>query len=906
MSRELDADIRLLDATLADVICRQGGADRMAEVEALVALCRRAVCDDDGGALNAAAKKISGLSIEHLRELLKIVTIRFHLANKAEQVEIARINRDRERQATADKPRAESIAEAVLELKRRGASADDALAIISRLDIQPTLTAHPTEARRRSILRRLHSIANALTDRHERSLTPIEERHSRSQIVRDVLLLVATDEIRPERPQVIEEVRQGLYFLRGSIWETIPQLYRDLREAFVEQYGVDPEIPVFVRYRTWIGGDRDGNPRVTSDVTRETLMEMRAATFELYENSLVQLLRKLSISSRRVKISNDLLKAIERDEEKYPVSQHARRVMRYEPFRIRISQILQKLGAAKQAPNQYTSQQLVDDLTQMAAALRASGMQELATGGQLADLIVQAQTFGFHLARLDIRQHSSVHEAAVAQMLRRAGVHIDYESLSESERVKLLHGELRNPRPLLSHGAILSDQGADIQEVLTVVREAMSVSEESIGAYVISMTHGVSDLLEVLLLLKEAGLWRLEDGRVHSQIDVSPLFETVEDLMNSPQLMANTLDDPVYGLHLAARGRMQEIMLGYSDSNKDGGYWMSNWRLQIAQARLADTCNQRNVEMRLFHGRGGTVGRGGGRANRAILATPPQSRNGRIRFTEQGEVITFRYALPAIARRHLEQIVSAMMVATQTTSTPPSGDAEFTETYADLMDRLSDASMSAYRSLVDDPKFWGWYTKVSPIEHISDLPIASRPVARTSGEVYFDNLRAIPWVFAWTQMRYNVPGWYGLGAALEQIERTKPDVVEVARDLYRRWAFFAALIDNAQQEMARARLATAALYAGSHDDPIHKQIAGEFSRTESYILKITGQEKLLDNSPVIAGAIRQRNPHTDVLNLIQRELLNRCAGCSDKEAPTLRSALFLSINGIAAAMQSTG
>jgi len=929
MSKALAADIQLLDELLAEVMARRDGAGELGVLRELVELCGGSAVGADvneagAGGLDAAARRIGELRVDTMEALLQVLTLRFHLTNKAEQVEIARINRQRERDATESSPRAESIAEAIMRLKAGGAGVEQVLAIIARLDIQPTLTAHPTEARRRSILRQQERLASALTDQHELRLAPTETRRLRTDMVRDIQLMLGTDEIRDERPHVIEEVRQGLHFLRGAIWESVPELYRDLRDALRTYYGLnddDPRVarlPVLLRYRTWIGGDRDGNPRVTPDVTRQTLAEMRAAVLELYHEQLVRLRQELSLSSRRVRVPAALREAIEIDSDVAPADASSPRAVRSEPFRTRITQILHKLSSARAAGptdgpgRHYRAETFVADLELLADALIECGLNETARTGRLANLIVQARTFGFHFAALDIRQHSRMHEAAVAELLRVGGELDDYPSLSEPERVARLHKELRNPRPLLPRGAVVSDSARNVLEVLEVMRDALAVSPASIGGYVISMTHEVSHLLEVLILLKEAGLWRMVDGRVESAVDLVPLYETVDDLARAAELTDGMFSDPVYAMHLRARQRMQEIMLGYSDSNKDGGYWMSNWGLQRAQTGLADACARHGVELRLFHGRGGTVGRGGGRANRAILATPRNSRNGRIRFTEQGEVITFRYALPAITRRHLEQIVSAMILATAEARGPaPAMDTPHEER-GRMMDRLSTASMQAYRALVLDPGFWTWFARVSPIEHISHLPIASRPVARTSGAVDLENLRAIPWVFAWTQMRYTVPGWYGVGTAIADMERDDPQTMATMQGLYREWDFFQTLIDNAQQEMARARLPIARVYAVRADEAeaggarIDGLIAEEFARTEEAILKITGQQRLLDNSPVIQRTIDRRNPYTDVLNLLQCELLGRYRSAGPADRDRLQAAIFLSINGVAAAMQSTG
>ena len=910
MNQQLADDIRLLDTILSEAAARQCGDGLRATLTRLVDTCKQADAADNATAAHAlrqtAADAIAALDETALRDLLKALTIRFHLTNKAEQVAIARINRERQRRATADAPRAESIPAAIAQLAAQDTPLEDVTALLSRLDIQPTLTAHPTEARRRSILRQQQRLAASLIARQERDLTPDEAERVQAEILRDVLLMFGTDEIRSQRPRVIEEVREGLYFLRHTIWESVPALYRDLRAALRAYYRSEFEPPVFLRYRTWIGGDRDGNPLVTAQVTRQTLAELRGAALERHREQLDLLRHELSLSGAVVAPTDPLMAAIVADRDIAPAAIDEDEEG-FEPFRARLTQLLARLDAATRDPSAYRADAFVADLELLAAALRRAEMPEIVDAGRLGDLLVQARTFGFQLAALDIRQHSGVHANAVDELLRIGCACEGYSGLSESEKCDVLRNELRNPRPLLPRGAALSPATRELLDTLAVLRDAVEADPAAIGAYIVSMTHDVSDLLAVLVLMKEAGLWRLGEQGVEASLDLVPLFETVDDLARCAELMSALLSDPLYRRHVAARGDFQEIMLGYSDSNKDGGYWMSNWGLQRAQAGLADVCRRFDVTLRIFHGRGGTVGRGGGRANRAILATPRQSRSGRIRFTEQGEVITFRYALAAITKRHLEQIVSAMIVATAAARTDeplPPGEAALRSR---LMDALAGASMQAYRALVHDPAFWDWYAGSFPIEHISHLPIASRPVARTSGQVALSNLRAIPWVFAWTQTRYAVPGWYGVGTALAAQRAANPDAMQTMQRLYREWDFFQTLIDNAQQELARARLPIARFYADDGTpDGFHARIAEEFARTEAAILEITGQQRLLDNNPVIQHAIDARNPYTDVLNLVQCELLRRWRSADDAQRARLRPLIFLSINGIAAAMQSTG
>jgi phosphoenolpyruvate carboxylase len=743
-------------------------------------------------------------------------------------------------------------------------------------------------------------------------------------------------------------VEQGLYFLRHAIWETVPEIHRDLERSLAARFGAeDHEVPVFLRFRSWIGSDRDGNPNVTADVTRRTALVQRRAALSLLLGELRELSHELSISDRQAPVPDELAESLAREEALHGDLPRAGRQFRHEPYRRKLAYVSARLEAligaspdATDGPEEaspgYDLDAFLGDLRLLDRSLRAGGLADVARASRLHRLLVLAGSFGFHLAGLDLRQHSRIHEAALAEILALAGVEEDYAALPEARRREILAAELADPRPLLppfpESRARLSDATRSVLASLDAVRGAVARDRRAVGCYIVSMTHEVSDLVEVMVLAKEAGLWRLEDGRVVCPLDLIPLFETIDDLEAAGERMETLFADPVYRRHLAGRGDFQEIMLGYSDSNKDGGYWMANWALHRAQESLGRVCREHGVDFRLFHGRGGTVGRGGGRANQAILAMPRAVHDGRIRFTEQGEVISFRYSLPGIAHRHLEQIVGAVLLgAAGDARAPDSADSAGTigeapsPEAARLMAAIGERARAAYRELIDAPGFWDWYTAVTPIEHISRLPIASRPVSRGSAsEVDFESLRAIPWGFAWTQTRYLVPGWYGVGRGLAEILHDGPEHLETLRRLYREWPFLTAVVNNAQREMARARLAISACYAeladdgaddgtdsgeaaGGRGEGFHRTIARDFELARRAILEITGQDELLDNSPVIQRSIALRNPYTDVLNLLQIELLRRNRRASNEtERQALREATFLSINGIAAAMQSTG
>ncbi|MDF1615130.1 phosphoenolpyruvate carboxylase [Desulfurivibrio dismutans] len=948
-SATLAGQVGLLGRLLGRTIRELRGASVLEQVEDLRLLCKQAMVEDRPELRRQAAQRIADLDCREIVHLLHAYTAFFHLVNKVEQMEITRVYREPEEAGAWS--RRETIDAAVRGLKEQGCTLQQALSVLSRLDIQPTLTAHPTEARRRSILYKQKQVASLLGRLRRETLTTDERDELLGEISNQIGLLLTTDDIRQTRPTVDDEVESGLYFVRNAIWATVPRIYRDLQAALWRHYGESPEtLPVLLRFRSWIGSDRDGNPNVTAEVSRRTYLYQRRVVLRLYLDELCELRRELSLSSRQAPPSEDLRRSLEEDGRILTIDEQRRRHYQHEPYRLKISYIMARLEKLLQqvinrpreamAPGgAYDCPAFLADLQLLAASLRKSGFGRLVSQSRLGRLLIRVRTFGFHLVALDFRQHSKVHEETVAELLRLAGVEEDYAALDEERRLGLLQNELSNPRPLLPRGCELPAEARDLLATLSLVGELQGSDPAAVGSYIISMTHEVSDLLEVLLLAKEAGIWRLRDGRVESRLQLVPLFETIEDLELSGQMVDKMLANPVYRLHLAAQNDFQEVMLGYSDSNKDGGYWMANWALHQAQECLGRVCRQYGVDLRLFHGRGGTVGRGGGHSGQAIVAMPEVVHNGRLRFTEQGEVISFRYAFADLAHRHLEQIFHAMIRTTgrmavlaeqkekaeaagaagQPAANADPGRLEGVESevspeqlveFSALMDKIAGLSMQAYRELVRNPEFWAWYTRVTPIEQISRLPIASRPVSRkAAGDVDFDGLRAIPWVFAWIQTRYIVPGWFGAGAALGELSGTDHGRETLAQ-MYERWPFFRMLVDNARREMGRTRLEIAAEYEALAKDlavkDFHRLISLDFAAGRRALLELSGEDDLLGGSPEVQRSIALRNPYTDVLNLLQVELLRRYHDSGGEEREALWDALFLSVNGIAAAMQSTG
>ena len=922
ISQPLSENVNLLGLLLGKVISERDGEERLELVEQLRLLCKRSALEEDYSLHEEVQRAIADLNLDTIVRLLKSYTDFFHLVNQAEQLEIIRINRERAVAASKEEPREESIAQAIYLLKKAGTSYEDVVALLSKLDIQPTLTAHPTEARRRSTMYKQKRISEILAELQRGGLSYRERNTLLEEIHRQITLLRVTDEVRTERLTVQEEVDNGLFFLRNTIWNTIPAIYEDVADALRTYYGKAPDLSVFLRFRSWIGSDRDGNPNVKPDVTRTTALTHRRTALTLYLDELVELRRELSFSVQQVSIPQALLKSVEADASEYELPSHWQKAYLLEPYRQKISYMLLKIqnlidllpqtfDPRYASPFPYTSMAFLEDLELMQHSLASSGYANIARKGRLNDLIVKARAFGFHMASLDVRQHSKIHQEAVSDLLKYAGVCEDYAGCTEEEKLVILKTELANPRPLLPPNIDLPDVARELLDTLDVIQDIAANEPDAIGSYIISMTHDVSDLLEVMLLMKEVGLWRIHNGEVACGIDVVPLFETIEDLEEAADLMRSIFSDEMYKKQVQARSNFQEIMLGYSDSNKDGGFWMANWALYKGQNTLGKACRDAGVDFRLFHGRGGTVGRGGGRANQAILAMPEASHSGRIRFTEQGEVISFRYALPAIAHRHLEQIVHAMVLAMAPEAIPEDAAREPGPEEYQLMERIAKRSMKAYRDLIDAPGLWTWYTEITPIAQISRLPIASRPVSRKSAdEVDFESLRAIPWGFAWTQTRYMIPGWYGIGAGLHDAIEQNAEDLALLNKAYQDWPFFRTVLKNAQLEIARSRFEIAQHYthlASGNNLHFHNLIMKDYDKGKKKILEITGHQRIFEYSSVLLKSIDLRNPYTDVLNLLQIELLKRHrTAVTPDEQEQLRRAIFLSINGVAAAMQSTG
>ena len=909
----LGEQIHLLGDLLGETIREQEGPAIFDLVETIRGLAKAGRAGD-ASASRRLLEIVDDLPVSQARAVVKSFDAYFQLVNLAEEEERVRVVRERARRAEEhDEPMDETIAAAVGRLAAEGLTASDVQMLLDDLSIMPVFTAHPTEAKRRTVLTKLRRILDILHDLDFHTPIPSEAEALRDALREEIVSLWQTDETRWRQPSPIDEVRNGLYFFEDTLFDLTPQIYLDLRTALRHTFPDNSfRIPAFLRFGSWIGGDRDGNPFVTVAVTEETLREHKAMALRLYQRAIDRMHGHLSTSTR-YGISPELAASIEVDAQMFP--EYAQRLAaRYpmQPYRHKMDYIYRKLGATLEAngrpwradhlprPNTYECvDEFIAELRLVQESLRSHRGARLADG-RLGALMRQAEIFGFHLATLDIRQHAERHTAALAEIFERYGMAHGYASWPEERKVAFLTAELLNPRPLTPARLDFSDMTNELLEVFRLIRKAHErIGLQAVESYIISMTTGASDVLAVLLLAKDAG--------ISAHVDIVPLFETIADLHAGPQIMDALFTNPAYITHLADRGRAQQIMIGYSDSNKDGGYLTANWELHLAQRALPAVCERYGIRPTLFHGRGGTIGRGGGPTNRAILAQPPESVRGRIKLTEQGESVTNRYAVPDIAHRHLEQLVHAVLLTSGPRPTYPESRGGSWET---AMRALSDTAEATYRSFIhESPALLRYFQTATPIGDIGRLNIGSRPARRGASESIKD-LRAIPWVFAWAQSRTELPGWYALGTALTTWAGEDAARWELLRSMHRDWPFFHNLLDNAQVSMRKADMSIAAVYATLSEcadcSEIYPALRSEFERTEAAILRLTGQDDLLDFAPWLQRAIRLRNPYIDPMNFIQVALLSRLRAATGNEAEALHDVVLLSVNGIAAGLRSTG
>jgi len=909
----LSEQIHLLGDLLGQTIVEQEGRGLFDLVEEVRGLAK-AHRGGDAAAGTRLLERIEALPLPDARGVVKAFASYFQLVNLAEEQERIRVVRRRAAEARErGRPMDETIPAALLALREQGVTAEEVQALLDRLFVMPVFTAHPTEAKRRTVLTKLARIAETLDTLDFRALTPEEEEATLDGLREEVVSLWETHQTRAYRPAVIDEVRNGLFYFESTLFDLAPVIERRLADAL---RAVFPEaafrVPHFLRFGSWIGGDRDGNPFVTPEVTEQALREHQTTVLRLYQRALDRMRAHLSVSEDRG-VDEALRASLESDAALYPdEARRAAERYRRQPHRQKMAFVYRKLAATLEAagrpwradhrprPGAYgDAEDFLADLRLVRDSLRAHAGPRLADG-RLGTLVAQAEVFGFHLATLDLRQHADRHASALHEVFARYRIAEGYRDWPEERREELLTRELLSPRPLTPARLDFSADTNETFELFRLARRAHErVGPRAIDTFVVSMTRGPSDVLAVLLMARDAG--------VADRLDVVPLFETVADLHAAPRTMERLFASPAYDRHLVARRRGQPIMIGYSDSNKDAGYLTANWELHLAQRALAALCRERGVVLTLFHGRGGSVGRGGGPTNRAILAQPPESVGGRLRLTEQGEAITNRYASPDLAGRHLEQLVHAVLLSSgkRPVRSPSRGG-----TWEEAMRGLSPLAEEAYRGLVHGPAdLMAYFRAATPVDEIGRLNLGSRPAFR--GAPGFATLRAIPWVFAWTQSRVTVPGWYGLGSALHAWAGEDSGRWDTLSAMYREWPFFQTVVDNCQVSLRKADMLIGEVYSGLAPPDLRSAVfpllRDEHERTTAALCRLTGQGDLLDLSPWLQRSIRVRNPYIDPMNYAQVALLRRLrAGAAGEDEDALREAVLLSVNGIAAGLRNTG
>jgi phosphoenolpyruvate carboxylase len=904
----LRTDIRLLGRILGDTVRDQEGAEVFDLVERIRQTSIRFHRDDDRPARRELEIILDSMSISETVRIVRAFSYFSHLANIAEDQN--NIRQMRTRSTTAGSPRPGTLASTLSHARVAGFSAADLRRFFEGALVGPVLTAHPTEVRRKSTIDREMEIA-ALLDRRERvQLTAEEIEASDEQLRRAVLTLWQTNLLRRTKLTVLDEVANGLSFYDYTFLHEVPRLHCALEDRLNEGDGnAGGELASFLRMGSWIGGDRDGNPFVTADVMRGTLGMQSSRVLRFYLEELHALGAELSLAAHLADVSEELRALAERSPDTSPHRSG-------EPYRLAVSGIYARLSATAVRLDVETSRQPVGeaapyadakefkaDLDILHCSLIANNSGVIARG-RLRLLRRAADCFGFHLASLDIRQNSAVHERTTAELLDAATPGTSYLALNEDARIAQLGSELRNARPLTSVFVKYSAETLGELAVFHAAAEAHArFGADVIPQCIISMSEGVSDLLEVALLLKEVGL---VDPSGRSAINIVPLFETIEDLQACAAIMDRLLSLPDYRRLVDSRGAVQEVMLGYSDSNKDGGFVTSGWELYKAEIGLIGVFERHGVRLRLFHGRGGSVGRGGGPSYDAIIAQPGGAVNGQIRITEQGEIISSKYSNAEVGRNNLEILAAATLEASLLQPKQSAPRAE----YLEAMEQLSALAYAAYRGLVYETEgFVDYFWASTVITEISTLNIGSRPASRKKTRA-IEDLRAIPWVFSWAQCRLMLPGWYGFGSAVETWISQHPDKgMPFLKELYREWPFFRTLLSNMDMVLAKSSIAIASRYAALVPDRalrenIFGRIRREWHASIETLLDIMGQDRLLQGNPLLERSIRNRFPYLDPLNHVQVELLKEHRAQNPDEQ-VLRG-IQLTINGISAGLRNSG